>query len=168
MIAVSKTYRTKVDLAVAFDTSRVSIDNWTRNPDFPGGRNGPWDHDEVSEFLAANGSRITAAGRHERQGAISQVGHTKATAEALKLREQYRKLKLENDLKEGKLIYADDAHQKWSVAMLRIKHRLESFPDEMAMTFPESTRPQNVADFKNLMYGLLREMSQWKPTDQGE
>ena len=161
MIAVSKIYRTKIDLAVAFDTSQVSIDRWTRRPDFPGGREGPWDHEAVAEFLAANSSRITAADRHERQGAAGQVGQTKAAAEALKVREQYRKLKLHNDILEGKLRYGDEMAQQWSMGMLRIKQRLESFSDEQAMTFPESTRAQNLADFKTGINGLLREMSQW-------
>lgn len=168
MISVSKRYRTKVGLAVAFDTSRVSIDKWTQQPDFPGGRDGPWEHEAVAEFLAANDSRITRAERHERPGARTQVGDTRAAAEALKVREQYRKLKLQNDILEGKLRYADVIAQKWAIGMLRIRQRLQSFPDEQAMTFPESTRAQNLADFKNGINGLLREMSQWEPIDKAE
>lgn len=163
MIAVEKTYTTKIELAMAFDTSRVSIDNWTRHPDFPGGRDGPWEHDAVAEFLTANGSPIPTTARHERQGSSSHVGHTKAAAEALKTREQYRKIKLDNDIREGKLVYADEVAQRCAEMLLRIKHRLESIPDEMAMTFPESTRPGNLADCKRYVHGLLKEMSQWKP-----
>lgn len=168
MIAVSKTYRTKIDLAVGFDTSRVSIDKWTQQPDFPGGRDGPWDHEAVAEFLAVNDSRITAADRYDRQGAVGQVTQTKSAADALKVREQYRRLKLQNDILEGKLRYADQIAQHWNMGLLRIKHRLEAFPDELAMTFPEPTRAQNLADFKNAINGLLREMSQWEPIDTSE
>ena len=163
MIAVEKTYRTKIDLATAFDTSRVSIDNWTRHPEFPGGRDGPWEHDAVAEFLTDNGSPIPTTARHERQGSAGQVGQTKAAAEALKAREQYRKLKINNDIIEGKLVYADAVSQRWNMGLLRIKHRLEAAPEEMAMTFPEATREQNTADFKEYIFRLLKEMSCMEP-----
>ena len=94
---------------MAFNTSR-DLDQTTgrRIRISRAAHHGPWEeHDprSGSEFLTAHGSPIPNKQRHERQGSGGgggQVSQTKAAAEALKVREQYRRnTKLQNGLLEG-------------------------------------------------------------------
>lgn len=80
--------------------------------------------------------------------------------------EQIRKLKLANDLKEGRLIERDVVIQQASELCLRIKTRLESMPDEMEMTFPAETRVENKADFSHRIWQVLKELATWTIGEQ--
>lgn len=75
--------------------------------------------------------------------------------------EQIRKLKLANDLKEGRLVERDVVIQQASELCLRIKTRLESMPDEMEMTFPLETRVENKQDFGHRIWQVLKELAGW-------
>lgn len=152
-------FHTKVDLAEHFNTSLTTIDKHTRNPLCPGGRDGPWDRDEFTAFLVSLGSPVTEG----KSSTASRPMQMAAAAKALLVVEQHRKLKLQNDITSGQLVDAAEVSQRWNRGLLRIKHRLEAAPKEMEMRFPESTRPENLADFEEFVNQLLLEMSEMEP-----
>jgi hypothetical protein len=156
-------YTTKIALATAFDTSQQSIDLYTRRPDFPGGRGGPWEHDAVAAWLNETGSAVGRLPREQRRGGGHSIASdTKAAVEALKAREQYRKLKLHNDLLEGELVRRDEVVRDFAEKCSWIKARLESVPAQLEMQWPLEVRAERTKEIESFIYSLLKEMANWE------
>lgn len=83
-------------------------------------------------------------------------------AEIYKLKQDGRGKALKNDVSEGKLVPLDAVLSQVSELVLRVKHRLESVPDEIAPEFSPDVRGQVVEMLKDKIYLLLTEMSQWR------
>lgn len=160
--------RTKTDLAATFGCSRNAVDKWTRKADFPGGRQGPWRVESVTAWLAANDSPYAPQGGGEsdvgksQQAATAQIA---ATARALKLREEHRKLKLHNDVLEGKLVHREDVERCATELTLKISRRLQDFPAEIEQQLPVDVRATVVEDLASAIRLLLLEMSRWEPIE---
>lgn len=78
------------------------------------------------------------------------------------LRTQARARKLAFDQARGQLIEVALARQ-WTIEkFLRIKQRLEKFPDELQVLMPEDVRPLFRADLQKAIRSLLLEMAGWK------
>lgn len=156
-------YKTKADMERAFQTSGNTVSDWTKRHDFPGGSNGPWDHDKVATYLDKIGSPIApnaAQNRHKNNG-VSTVQAATAAARALKLKEEHRKLKLQNDILEGQLVYRELVERNATRFAVQIKNRLESIPEQMEMLFPTDIRRELSDEVAEHIRGVLLEMSRW-------
>ena len=156
-------YKTKADMERAFQTSGNTVSDWTKRYDFPGGRNGPWDHDDVSDYLETMGSPIAPNAKkhgHKTNGSSNAQAAT-AAARALKLKEEHRKLKLQNDILEGQLVYRELVKRSAARLAVQIKNRLESIPEQMEMLFPTDQRRELSDEVAEHIRGVLLEMSRW-------
>lgn len=136
------------ELAFRLRVSRQTIYNW-RDAGCP-----------IEEGIEA--IKAWLAERREEDDSDDELSQRLKLAEVLKAEEDARKKRLDNDTKEGALEYREDVIQRESERLLRIKHRLESVPDEIRNEFPAEFRDlaqQLVADKIHL---LLTEMSHWE------
>lgn len=131
---------------VAYGTARA----WSMDG-MPGSPKDGWD---LAAALAWRESRPGA------QRAAASAG-TGDLDEQLKT-EQIRKHRLANDLKEGRLLDRHGVEQSAAELCLRVKTRLEAFPDEFEMRFPAETRIENKADLDHAVVQLLREMAAFR------
>jgi phage terminase Nu1 subunit (DNA packaging protein) len=149
--------RTQNSVAEFFAVRRSSVVEWF-SCGCPG--RGPKGYDLAAiarwrldrQRATPNGDVADAALSARRRAA--EVAILEAKAEAIRV---------ENERLAGRLRHVDEINQRWNVSMLRIRHRLQAFPSEMAMTFPVESRPQNLCDFEDAVYALLREMSEMTP-----
>ncbi|HEX5443184.1 MAG TPA: hypothetical protein VFW87_05120 [Pirellulales bacterium] len=131
----SETLTTQTALAKAFDVSPNTVKKWLLRAGFPGGAKGPWSYDRVADYLRTTGSPKAPAGE---AAAPSDVDASKAivkgtaTAKLLAAREQARRLKLENDRREGLLVRREEAARVMAQHVAEVKTHLAQLPDKVA------------------------------------
>lgn len=158
------TYKKKTELSTAFNVSYTTVEKWCRRADFPGGRKGPWDHGKVKQYLAATKSPVVAPrGRNGQDDSAAGTQRATAAARALKLREEHRRLKLQNDLLEGQLVYRHVVERNAAELVLRIKTELEQLPNEIEFLMPVESRIELKAEIADIIHRQLLRMANWEP-----
>ena len=161
------TFHTKRDLAASFGCSYTTVIAWCGRADFPGGKAGPWERRKVARYLESIRSPYAPSRRklksRTRVSTYDGPSRLKADAEALKIQEQHRRLKLQNDQLEQLLVYAERVTQQWNVGMNRIRTRLEALPEEIENLLPNEMRRDVKQDIEAFVKQLLNEMANWEP-----
>ena len=158
---------TKQDISDHYGCSYKAVLEWSRAPNFPGGRDGPWETDDVDKYLHSRQSPY-APGARDKPGRAStngndRAGRVQATARAMVEHEKHRRLKMMNDRLEGTLEYADRAQRVWNIGMTKIKARLESVPEVVEGLVPEESQRAVREDIDAFIRNLLTEMASWSP-----
>lgn len=144
---------TKADLATFLQTSATTIQKWTKHADFPGGRDGPWEGDDVLEFLTAEGSPLATPSAGQSQD---------ARAKTLLQLEQLRWRKLRNDEMEGRFIDRAAALDAVTRLVIRIRDRLQAIPEEVTAELPADIRHTMQRRMEEKIALILTEMAQWQ------
>jgi hypothetical protein len=79
-----------------------------------------------------------------------------------KAREEVRAKKLKNDQTEGLLLRRDDVERVFAELVLRIKSRVQVFPDEVEMLLPADVRDAAKRDLEDKVFLMLKEMAAWQ------
>jgi hypothetical protein len=135
---------TKQEMSGHYGCSYRAVQEWCNAPNFPGGRDGPWETDDVDKYLHSRQSPY-APGARDKPGRASVNGNDRAgrvhsTARALVEQEKHRRLRILNDKLEGQLEYSDAAKRVWNIGMTKIKARLESVPEIVEALVPDESR----------------------------
>lgn len=117
-----------------------------------------WRDEHIPPRVGGPGSRSVG----EDDGDDENLQIQRLKAEIHKLKQDGRGKELKNDVFEGKLVPLDDVLSQVSELVLRVKHRLESVPDEVAPEFSPDVRGKVVELLKEKIFLLLTEMSQWR------
>ena len=84
-----------------------------------------------------------------------------------KVREDIRKIKLQNDLTEGKLVRADEVAQVYSENMRTVSDLLDSIPSRVKMGLPEIT-PEALSIIQDTLVEIRNKASVLRFDDQEE
>ena len=125
------------------------------------GRKGEWD---LRAIQKGKERRTRDPATFESNGS-SNVQAATAAARALKLKEEHRKLKLQNDILEKQLVYRELVERSAARLAVQIKNRLESIPEQMEMLFPTDQRRELSDEVAEHISGVLLEMSRWDAFD---
>lgn len=162
-------YSTKVELRTAFGCSSKAVDVWTSRSDWPGGHDGPWDHEQVVAKLEEIRSPYAPS---RRTGKSREVGNQAAPlsriereAKAAKTLEEVRRLRRNNDRDELLLIDAEEVEQRAAELCAWLRDGIERLPDELEMLCPPDLREQLKREVSERCRLVLRKLAAWKPTD---
>ena len=160
---------TKTSLERRYGASETTVRKWCRRPGWPGGEKGPWLFAKVDSALEEMGSPYAPSHRNGTNGRILKTTNNSRaaadTAKALLIQEQYRKIKLENDILEKKLVYLDDMERRWAELILWIKNGAEGLPDRVARLFPGKDRAQVIEEVAEEIRRWLRYMAGLEVTE---
>lgn len=152
----------KVQLTREFDVSSTAVEKWTNRTDFPGGKDGPWDVDQVREFLVSiNSPAAGRAGSSCDADTNGEYAHLVAKQRARKLEEEVRKLSLANDYKAGLLVPREEVEVAANELIHWIADQLQQIPEQLAPSFPANQRAELAADVANQIRMILRRMADW-------
>tara|TARA_B100000949_G_scaffold119108_1_gene105272 strand:- start:223 stop:756 length:534 start_codon:yes stop_codon:yes gene_type:complete len=159
------------DVLAHYGCSDTTFKEWRRSPGFPASKKGPWDTDDMDIYLEARGSDYSPTGREKRNGRrttrglareVNVMEPTSADDVAAKLQEErLRSARLDNDLKEEKLVDFTLATRAHNECLVMIKNRLESFPEELIKVLPAGERSTVLAESAEFIRLLLHEIAGW-------
>ena len=157
-------WHSKRDIVADIGCSATTVDKWTLRQDFPGGREGPWNIKEVKAYLDSTsspyGGGIAGGNGHQDNSAATKIY---ATSKALKLREEHRRIKMLNDIREGLLVYRDDVVQDAVVMLTYLKAELERMAEDVSLDMPKKDRAKVKERFAKRIAQSLKRMSMWEP-----
>ena len=88
----------------------------------------------------------------------------KARSEALKVREQLKKLRFENAKAAGDLLPRDLVERLFSELVLESRQQFQSVAESMRTRFPPEQQNELVEELRNLIEGNLRRLAAWRPS----
>lgn len=151
-IATSEPFPTKVAIARHYRVNERTVHRWVNHQDWPD----PATPESVDHFLNMIGS---PAGSGDTEDPVDDDELTLSVAKVLKVQEEIRKLRIDNDLKEGLLVDRHEAERAWAEAVLEAKARIEQIPDELAMLFPAEIRGQLTLELRSKIHLILKVMA---------
>ncbi len=158
--------KTHQDVATAFEVSLVTVANWLRRADFPGGRQGPWEQEQVESYIKLNGLGKYFGAAQEGEDGDEGEGESlrvqKLLAEIRKLKADASGKELRNDKAAGEVIDRKDAMQGASEVLLMVKARSMELPERIGMLVPSEIRASVVAEVENEVRKWLKEMAGWR------
>ena len=153
----------KRDIIADIGCSATTVDKWTLRQDFPGGREGPWNIKQVKAYLDSTNSPYgggTPGGTGKDTSATTKIY---ATSKALKVREEHRRIKMLNDIREGLLVYRDDVVQDAVIMLTYLKAELERIPEDVSLDMPKCDRAKVKGRIAKRIEQSLKRMSMWEP-----
>lgn len=138
---------------------------WVRDPEFPGGRKGPWAHRLIKDYLASTGR---GRGAEPDSGDSESIGKRMFRARAAKLEEEVRKLKIINDKAEGRSIDKAEAVIEVAEIFGRQRDRFLLLPQAIADEVPAQFKSEVMRAVQRKVEELLGEMETWGDTVFGE
>jgi len=145
-------------LAAAFGVSTNTIQKWTRDPSFPGGREGPWDHAKVKKWKELR----------EKDGTLNEDESDADVARALRRarlaveEETARKLKFANDERQGLLVNHEEMAIEVKENYAMIRDRVLALPDQLATKVPPAAKAEVIANSRLIVNKMLNEMANWQ------
>ena len=125
------------------------------------GRKGEWDLRAIQKWKEQRERDPATFGPN----GASSVQKATAAARALKLKEEHRRIKLQNDILEGQLVYRELVERNGARLAVQIKNELESIPEQAEMIFPADERRKYSDELAELIRTVLLRMSRWDPFD---
>lgn len=161
--------KTKVEIAAHFDVSYQTIKDWSNKEWWPAPARRGWPTERLDSLVAAYRATTDSKGRAKPGNlAVNGSGNSndlqveKLQAEIDKLREEVRQKRHKNELNEQSVVDTDYVVQWANGNILRLKQRLQSFPDEFAIILPVEYRSQGRAEAQTFIHELLLEISSWQ------
>ena len=150
--------KTKAALQTHFRVSETTVNKWTLRAEFPGGRKGPWDTDQVQAFLdsidspAGSGGGRRASGKSEQ---LTQIAIAKAMKELQLRTEQHKKIVRENAEAEGRLKSVDEIERTMAETLRTLREGLLALPTLIAVELPEAVREKVRSEAETRVRGFL-------------
>jgi hypothetical protein len=141
------------------------VAKWVRDPEFPGGRKGPWIHRLVKDYLLSRGRGHDGDAD---AGGKESIGKRMQRARAAKLEQEVRKLKIVNDKAEGRSIDKAEAVIEVAEIFGRQRDRFLLLAQSIADEVPSQFKGDVMRAVQRKVEELLGEMESWGDTVFGE
>lgn len=131
---------------------------WTRKPDFPGGRNGPWIHSSVELWARRNPNEEDGVDPAE-ANVHKQARTLYITAQARKMAAEAEKIELQNRKTKGELIGIDEVRAEMDDVFAYLRDALRRLPDDAGNEVPAESKPAVIAMLRRKVDSYLQEFA---------
>lgn len=125
------------------------------------GRPAP-DVTKPSAFPPAPGASPNPPARAADAPSLFELREARDSVTVDKGREQVRKLRLQNDIAEGRVIDRAEAERFLSEMAIEVRSHFEQLPERMRMVFPPEFREELVAETRANVDDILRRIAGWR------
>jgi len=140
------------------------VQNWTDEPDFPGGKSGPWTHSAVDVWVRRNG-KLNGGGSasddedEATQKLLANADRVFKTARAQKIVAEAKLLELKYKERNKEVVARDEVTAELEDVFAFLRDGLRRLPDDAANEVPAEQKPAVIAMLRRKIDGLLTEFA---------